>query len=51
LRKISEPRPLLLINVYTSRKVFPDNLFDCGIYQDEAAKAGVVSIKCKLIGE
>ena len=51
LKKIREPRPLLLINVYTSRKVFQDNLLDCGIYQGEAASAGDVRISCKLIGE
>ncbi|MBS0249438.1 MAG: YARHG domain-containing protein [Proteobacteria bacterium] len=49
--KTSEGQPLLLINVYTSRKVFPDNLFDCGIYQGPAAQAGQVNINCKLIGE
>lgn len=49
--KTSEGQPMLLINVYTSRKVFPDNLFDCGIYQGPAAQAGQVSINCKLIGE
>lgn len=51
IRKTSEGQPLLLINVYTSRKVFPDNLLDCGIYQGAAALAGQVSITCKLIGE
>lgn len=49
--KTSEGQPMLLINVYTSRKVFQDNLFDCGIYQGPAAQAGQVSINCKLIGE
>jgi hypothetical protein len=51
IRKTAEGRPQLLINVYTSRKVFQDNLFDCGIYQGEAAMAGQVYITCKLIGE
>jgi hypothetical protein len=51
IRKTSEGQPMLLINVYTSRKVFPDNLLDCGIYQGAAALAGQVSITCKLIGE
>jgi hypothetical protein len=51
IRKTIEKRPMLLINVYTSRKVFENNLFDCGIYQGEAALAGQVQINCKLIGE
>jgi YARHG domain len=51
VRKTREGRPLLLINVYTSRKVFADNLLDCGIYQGDAAQAGQVEINCKLIGE
>jgi hypothetical protein len=51
IRKTAEGRPLLLINVYTSRKVFQDNLLDCGIYQGDAALAGQVEITCKLIGE
>ncbi|MFT3732868.1 MAG: YARHG domain-containing protein [Hyphomicrobium sp.] len=49
--KTSEGRPMLLINVYTSRKVFQDNLLNCGIYQGDAAMAGQVEIDCKLIGE
>lgn len=51
IRKTREGRPLLLINVYTSRKVFADNLLNCGIYQGDAALAGQVEINCKLIGE
>lgn len=51
IRKTAEGRPLLLINVYSSRKVFQDNLLDCGIYQGDAAMAGQVEISCKLIGE
>ncbi|WP_423415708.1 YARHG domain-containing protein [Hyphomicrobium sp. B1] len=51
VRKASEGQPMLLINVYTSRKVFSDNLLDCGIYQGAAAQAGQVEISCKLIGE
>ena len=46
-------KPSVLINVYTSRKVFEDNLLDCGIFQDfvEAAAQKPVVITCKLIGE
>lgn len=51
VRKTVEGQPMLLINVYTSRKVFSDNLLDCGIYQGPAAQAGQVEINCKLIGE
>lgn len=51
--KIAEARPQLLINVYTSRKVFEDNLLDCGIFQDsvDVAAAKPIRIACKLIGE
>ena len=44
-------RPQILVNVYSSRKVFPDNILDCGIWQDDAAKATSLPISCKLIGE
>jgi hypothetical protein len=46
-------KPSVLINVYTSRKVFEDNLLDCGIFQDlvEAAAQKPIAIACKLIGE
>jgi hypothetical protein len=53
IAKIKDSDPQLLINVYTSRKVFEDNLLDCGIFQDSvtvAAKAPI-AISCKLIGE
>ena len=46
-------KPSVLINVYTSRKVFEDNLLDCGIFQDlvEVAAQKPIAIACKLIGE
>ncbi|MFZ4809114.1 MAG: hypothetical protein ACOYLQ_17820 [Hyphomicrobiaceae bacterium] len=45
-------RPEMLINVYTSRKVFKENLLNCDIFQDNPVKAAAgVSIGCKLIGE
>lgn len=51
LRKI-KGRPELLINVYSSRKVFKDNLLDCNIFQDDPRKAAAgIAITCKLIGE
>ncbi len=49
--KIVGGRPQLLINIYSGRKVFPDNILDCGIWQDDAAKAATLPISCKLIGE
>ena len=51
MRKI-KGRPELLINVYSSRKVFKDNLLDCDIFQDDPHKAAAgIAITCKLIGE
>lgn len=53
LKKIIEREPQLLINVYTSRKVFEDNLLDCGIFQGGVSVAAgkPIRIACKLIGE
>lgn len=53
IKKIKEKQPLVLINVYTSRKVFADNLLDCGLFQDKVTVAAKkpVKIACKLIGE
>lgn len=44
-------KPMLLINVYSARKVAPDNLLSCGIFDDtlQAAEAAPVSIECDLI--
>lgn len=51
LRQI-KGRPELLINVYSSRKVFKDNLLDCDIFQEDPRKAAAgIAITCKLIGE
>jgi hypothetical protein len=46
-------KPSVLINVYSSRKVFEDNLLDCGIFQGlvEEAAQQPIAIACKLIGE
>ena len=46
-------KPHVLINVYTSRKVFEDNLLDCGIFEGlvEEAAQKPIAIACKLIGE
>lgn len=43
--------PLVLINVYTARKVAEDNLLDCTIFEDtiKKAQAAPVPITCKLI--
>jgi len=53
LAQVVGHKPSVLINVYTSRKVFEDNLLDCEIFQglvDEAAEKPI-AIACKLIGE
>lgn len=41
------------VNVFTARLVHPDNLLDCGLFEDSlAAAAGrTIPITCKLIGE
>ena len=43
--------PKLLINVFTARKVAPDNLINCGIYDDDLAmaQAAPIPITCDLI--
>jgi hypothetical protein len=53
LAQVVGHKPSVLINVYSSRKVFEDNLLDCGIFQDfvEAAAQKPIAIACKLIGE
>ena len=53
LRKIIEKEPQVLINVFTGRKVLPDNLLDCGIFQNGISVAArrTIRISCKLIGE
>jgi hypothetical protein len=45
--------PQLLINVYSGRKSSPNNLLDCGIYEDplSGAQGKYLPIACKLIGE
>ena len=45
--------PQVNINVYSGRKSSPDNLLDCGMFQDSvvvAAKAPI-RVDCKLIAE
>ena len=53
VERIFDRKPMLFVNVYSSRKVFKDNILDCGAFQDPidlAARDGVV-MTCKLIGE
>lgn len=51
LAKIAGPVQVS-VNVYTARKVFEDNLIDCGYWGEEVAKLpATVKISCKLIGE
>jgi hypothetical protein len=43
----------VLINVYSGRRSGPDNLIDCGIFEDsiDVAARAPIQIACKLIGE
>lgn len=51
LAKLSGPVQVS-VNVYTARKVFEDNLLDCGYWGEEISKLpATVKIVCKLIGE
>jgi hypothetical protein len=52
LRKIAGP-PRLLINVFTSRRVFENNLLNCGIFDGpfEEIPERPIAIACKLIEE
>ncbi len=45
--------PEMLINVYTSRKVFQDNLLHCDLFQGpfDAIPDKPIAINCKLIAE
>lgn len=49
--KYIDGEPLVLVNVYTARKVAKDNLLDCGIFEDKVTKAQAapIPIACKLI--
>jgi hypothetical protein len=53
LNQVDTKGPQLLINVYSGRKSSPDNLLDCGIYEDALApvQGKTIPISCKLIGE
>jgi hypothetical protein len=53
LNQVDTKGPQLLINVYSGRKSSPDNLLDCGIYEDGLApvEGKTIPISCKLIGE
>ncbi len=53
LNQVDTKGPQLLINVYSGRKSSPDNLLDCGIYEDALApiQGKTIPITCKLIGE
>jgi len=45
--------PQVLINVFTARHSDPNNLLDCGIFEDALSKAQAapIQIHCKVIGE
>jgi hypothetical protein len=46
-------KPQVLINVVSARHSDPDNLLDCGIFEDDVTKAQArpIQIACKVIGE
>ena len=46
-------KPQVLINVFSARHSDPNNLLDCGIFEDDVAKAQAhpIQIACKVIGE
>jgi uncharacterized protein len=47
-------RPMIWMNVYSSRRVFSDNLLNCDLVQQawsDLVAAGDLTIKCSLIGE
>lgn len=50
---IEKREPEVNINVYSGRKSSPDNLLDCGMFQDKLRIAAQTSVKidCKLIAE
>ncbi len=50
---IEKREPEVNINVYSGRKSSPDNLLDCGMFQDKLRVAAQASVKidCKLIAE
>ncbi len=45
--------PQINVNVYSARLSGPDNLLDCGLFEDavSVAEANPVTVACKLIGE
>ncbi len=53
LAKAVDQQAYVNINVYTSRKKFPDNLLNCGLFEDrvEVAAQAPIAIACKLIDE
>ncbi len=53
LKLVKGRKAIVNINVYSSRKVFPDNVLDCELFEDkvEVAVKAPVTIVCKLIGE
>ena len=50
LKQIDKSGIQLLINVYSGRKSSPNNLLDCGIYEDalEPVEDKTIPITCKL---
>lgn len=53
LAKAVDQQAYVNINVFTSRKKFPDNLLNCGLFEDrvEVAAQAPIAIACKLIDE
>lgn len=53
VQQSGEGAPRVLINVMSARATQPDNLLECGIFEDTlpAAQTSPIKIACKLIGE
>jgi hypothetical protein len=53
LNDVQDRKLIVLVNVFSGRHSSPDNLLDCGIFEDDVrlAARAPVRIDCKLIGE
>lgn len=53
LNDVQDRKLIVLVNVFSGRHSSPDNLLDCGIFEDDVriAASAPVQIHCKLIAE
>jgi len=53
LDDVQDHKLIVLVNVFSGRHSSPDNLLDCGIFEDDVriAARAPIQIRCKLIGE